>query len=662
MAVEERRLYFDVWAADDRRGTALGELTEASERRARRVLNGADQGSFTINRNSAQYAWCAPDNLVRVRQEPGGPWAFDDTRYVAAFLIASGDDEIVSPDEQGGEIVKLAGLGPELLLRHAVVDYQTHHPFNQTHYDLAESALTDGMWHIYADRFADPSVGTPGSVLRIFLRDAQSQVPEPITDVTHDFNIQRDSLLVDWSLGETDWQFAVGTDLLTILATLVEAGLHYRHMPSLLLRAFENPQGTDLSATITLQKGANVREAGTRQIVAPEAKSRVLVKGAAANGTLTYRWVADAGIEGAVGVRQGYLEYEATPTAGRLDLAGQRYLRSGKAVHDGPPTLGVLNETGQVALEDYEPGDLVGVDVPEFDGPYQVYSVTLVENEAGYIDPILEFVDDTLDVPDTLELPTAPPAVPPRASCAPCPGDVPYVPGPPAQLHFYSGTMTFLNGSGGGGGHGYADMTPVVGTTQTSDSQGGMAVQPSTTYEGHVEVVGANPGDLAATSFALDDTGVYPPNGASSGGIGTSWGGTGNQSWDGPVTTANTVVPGTIVHMNAKAQGISAPVQLVTVTWWFDPPGWVPIPASSPLPGQWWAPAAVAGLDGTTTGFTVNGGGSYQSGSLRLEMNGVQLQGGGVDFTETDPTAGTYTFTRPPRADAEVVQWHQEPL
>lgn len=396
MTVAETQMWFDVWAADDLLGTALGTLTDATDRQIRSVDNGIGQGSFRINRNSSQFATlCDTDNLVRVRLETGGPFAYDDARYKFAFFIEEGEDEIVSADEDGGEVATLGGRDAAVILSRAIIDYEAHHPFNLTPIDFAKSATTDGQWHINGSEFVSGAVGTPGSVLRIFLRDADTQVPEPIPEVTHDFTVTDDSLNVTWSEGQTDWDFDVGTDLLTVLFILVEGGLYYRFHPSLLLQAFEDQPGTDLSATITLAAGVNVREAGTRTIHAQSVKSRVLVRGSNRNGLYRYKWVADSGIESsAIGVRQGFLDYQASPTTARLQRAGTTFLDRAKNRHDGPPTVGVLNEVGKVALIDYEPGDTVTVSVPEFNGAYRIHAIALIENEAGYVDPIVEFVDD----------------------------------------------------------------------------------------------------------------------------------------------------------------------------------------------------------------------------------------------------------------------------
>lgn len=405
MTAAEVQMWFDVWAADDLLGDAIGTLTKGSGRQIRGVADGIGEGSFTINRNDAEFAsLCATDNLIRVRLIDGGPFDYDDERYVFAFFIERGEDTIVSTDEEGGENVSLHGQDAVVILRRAVIDYVAHFATNIAPWagvpSFASTAESDGQWHINSSDHPGTEVGTPGGVLRVFLRDATAQTPEPIPEVTHDFSTEHDSVATPWANGLTDWTFDVGADLLTVLGILINAKLHFRFRPSLLMQAYEDDPGTDLSGSITFEKGVNVRDAGVRPIEATQTPTRVLVRGSRRNGGFTYRWVADTGLEATpLGVRQGFLDYQAASGtadgANVLDRAGTREIAAGVHRHDGPPTIGVLNETGTVAFVDYFPGDTVHVVLPELTGDYPIHAITLVENDAGFVDPILEFLDDS---------------------------------------------------------------------------------------------------------------------------------------------------------------------------------------------------------------------------------------------------------------------------
>ena len=398
-----RELYFDVWAGDDLLGTSLGELTDASDKKITVVDNAMGTGSFVINRHSSQYAWVTPgpttpEPLIRARRVPGGPFAYDSPNYIHAFFVEEGDDTLLSPDEEGGEDATRSGRGAEAILSRAIIDYEAHYSDDIVNHPYDKTALTDGQWHIdEADPDAFVNAGTPGAVLRIFLRNAGAQTPEPIPEVTHDFTVNHDSLVVAWEDGDAKWSFDVGTDLLNVLGICVNGGLYYKMFPSLLLQAYLARPGTDLSASITLTKGVDITEAGERTIHASPAKTRLLVKGTRENGSQKFRWVADTAMETVLGVRQGLLEYQATPTNAVLDKAGNKKLRDLKAQHDGPPTLGVDEAPGKEAFIDYSVGDSVAVDIP---GVYtsevaRIHSITLTETDTGEVDVVVEFQGET---------------------------------------------------------------------------------------------------------------------------------------------------------------------------------------------------------------------------------------------------------------------------
>jgi hypothetical protein len=96
----------------------------------------------------------------------------------------------------------------------------------------------------------------------------------------------------------------------------------------------------------------------------------------------------------------------------------------------------------------------------------------------------------------------------------------------------------------------------------------------------------------------------------------------------------------------------------IDVSWWIDPAGWeAGGVATPPMAGQPVPPAAPnEEPDGVETVFTSVW--PYADGSLHVEMNGSRLAPG-VDFTESDPATGEFTFTRPPLLDAEIIVWYQ---
>lgn len=394
-----RELYFDVWPGDDINGTSLGELTDAADKRYQGVFGNLGIGSFTINRHSSQYAWVTPgptvsEPLIRVRRVPGGPFAYDSANYIGAFFVEEGGDTLLSPDEEGGEDAARSGRTVESMLARAIVDYTEHYADNIVE-GFADTVPSDGQWHILGSLHSI-SYGTPGSVLRIFLRDWGAMTPEPIPEVTHDFSVDVDSIGTPWTENSTDWAIDVGTDGLEVLGIVVNAGLYYKMDPSLELHAYQDHPGVDRSATITFAKGVDIADAAEREIHSSPAKSRVLVEGQTKDGRRRYHWVVNHDLEDVIGVRQGKIEYGSSPTSTMLERAGVKYLTDLKAMRDGPPTMGVLEVDGQEAFVDYFPGDTVSVAIEGIydDLAIEIHSITLVETETGECDTIVEFAGE----------------------------------------------------------------------------------------------------------------------------------------------------------------------------------------------------------------------------------------------------------------------------
>jgi len=90
-----------------------------------------------------------------------------------------------------------------------------------------------------------------------------------------------------------------------------------------------------------------------------------------------------------------------------LERVGRRKLRRWRKRHQGAPTLGVIDTTGQHALVDYVAGDTVALTIPGwYDAePVRIAAITLQETETGEYDPILELVswEPSPDVPERLQ-------------------------------------------------------------------------------------------------------------------------------------------------------------------------------------------------------------------------------------------------------------------
>lgn len=209
------------------------------------------------------------------------------------------------------------------------------------------------------------------------------------------------------------------------------------------------------------------------------------------------------------------------------------------------------------------------------------------------------------------------------------------------MAHWYYGSMTFVNAYGGGGGYGYSELPPagpVNNTTTGSTNSAGGIFQPGVTYHGHVTLEGENPGDLAGIALALDTSPQYPPNGGT---VGWNAGGAipNSSNYDSGAilfTTDIAMPPSTVGQMSCKAQGISAPPQTVTVTWWFDPDGWDDSP---PLPD----PGIEVGAGDPEGVFLADLPNAFNK-TFRVELNGT----GQFSFSinRHDPDATTTNLTR----------------
>ena len=214
---------------------------------------------------------------------------------------------------------------------------------------------------------------------------------------------------------------------------------------------------------------------------------------------------------------------------------------------------------------------------------------------------------------------------------APGPDEFPHQP-PTGDGHYYEGTMSF-NLPSGTGGFGFASF-PATGTTTTaSNNRSSAAFEAGVTYTGHVQFSGLAGSDAFITA-ALDSSVIYPPSGAATGFFQGSFT-PGAPTWDGTFT-----VPGpgdTDAWFSAKAQlGGGGTTHDVTVSWWFDPDGWVIEPEQPPLPGQPVGPETVTmtGANGTTSW-------PFATGSLQVFVDNLDETGA---ITAQDGATGTFTL------------------
>ncbi len=420
---QPQHFYFDLWPRTDYIGAATGELTEAFDRTVREADQSIGSGEFKINRHSPQAGWCIARALVRVRLVPGGPFAYDDPRYIAAFFIETSDDVALSTDEEGGEV--LTRGGPSLIswLKRTVIYPNANISGHASYWQFAKTLGTV--------QFPDM---TSGEAFRKLLLNSMQRTGV-LEGLTIDFTLTDDSSGTPWPDSDVTWKFPIGMNLLEVLSKVVSTKVYYRHSPDLLLQVFETHPGDDLSGSVTFSKGVDISEVSNKNIDAANFMSRALVRGDVDTNELKFVQVFDTGVEAETGRVEGFVEFKSTPTTGRLTRAGQQAIDRSKLQQDGPVTGGVISDF--VPFVDYRPGDIVTVDNP---GVYdaaevRIAAIVLNETEGGEYDVIHEYQAvpfDPASGPDNFASSNDAnpgPGGGPRG-CGDCPQPGPFVPPP----------------------------------------------------------------------------------------------------------------------------------------------------------------------------------------------------------------------------------------
>lgn len=381
------RVHFDAWLGSDAKGTALGELTQAKEKVYRDEPADFPSGQFKINRHDLQSSYAATGNLIRVRHAEGGPFAWDDPRYIGAFFIEEGADVLVDPGEQGGEDYERGGRGTLSYLENALV---YHKAFAS---GSGKPAASSGYWYW--------NPGPYGQIMNRLMNEVRARWADQFY-LVEDFGDTHDT---DGGLFDSftaQYRVDIGTTYMDVVNGLRELGMEFSADAAFGFHAWSGAHGTDRSAEVVFEKGVNIREADERDVHASTYKSRVLVRGTV--GTkITYREVVHSpSLEDEVASdrREGYTEYGKTSSVGALDKVGRKFLGASLGEKEGPQTLGVTTGDGTEAGDghyvpwvDYFPGDTVLLEVPgEYNGVAKaIGAVTILDGEDGDAETIVEF-------------------------------------------------------------------------------------------------------------------------------------------------------------------------------------------------------------------------------------------------------------------------------
>ena len=319
-------IVFDIFPAATPLGTRLVRLTSAQlgVGSAFRVeLAGNGSGLIVINRNQPECteANFAADNYVKV---------FDldisTTVPLGGFFLNDAQIQVLSLDEEGGEVVSFGGPGSMAYLNRAVLWNVNYVHFGN---DAAFGPHSDGSWYWFDDQYGD--------ILKRMIDEAQDsdRPQQPLPAVTYDFTSSLDSAGAAWHSFSGQYSLPIGTNYLEIVQKFRDLGLTILMSGNLKLQAYQNDFGTDRSAgsfaagkvrfvNLDGAAGTNIVGELSRQIQRSLQLSRVLVKG-------DYSLPADmvTRTPGSYGVvREGFVEYSNSHVTSVLQAVGDQALQA----------------------------------------------------------------------------------------------------------------------------------------------------------------------------------------------------------------------------------------------------------------------------------------------------------------------------------------------
>jgi len=369
-------LVFNVHSRSNPNAAPLGTLTDVSDKQLGIEDNAVGNGGFNIHPDSAQIGLITNGNYVKAYRD-----SVSAANLLGGFWIESGGDTLLADTEAGGQNWQRGGRGPIAILEEAIV---WHKATSGTEKNI-ERAKNRWVW----------KNAHPARVLVRLLEEAKARNTLP--GVSWDFSRTRDSDNVKWSSANFDrFEVPIGANLLDVVGVLRDNDLWVYMDANLVLHAYDNEKDNDLSGSIDIEEGVNIRETSERTIAGSTARSHVLVQGNNEDEKSRYAYAGDATVRSQIGRRkEGYFEYPRTSTKAILRRVARRKIRKWKKQFDGPFTLGVIDTVGQVPGIDFTVGDEVNVNIP---GAYnnsteRVIGITFVERDNGEYDSIVDFGD-----------------------------------------------------------------------------------------------------------------------------------------------------------------------------------------------------------------------------------------------------------------------------
>lgn len=345
-------LRFIAYDESDLTGTAIGEITDATDKSIMVEVDGPGAAEFTLNRISDQRQDCRPGRYIRVyltatidEAVAGDP--------VFGFWVSESRDVVVSANEYGGENYHRLGEGTISVLSDAIAWYEA-----VTDNDSAAPDDEDDSWH-----WTEAMNAYAGGVMVRMLEEAKER--GCFSFVTWDFSRTADSNGDPWTSDTaiTDLRIPVGTDLLSVVGMLRQLGLTFVMDTDFVLHAYESSgYGTDVSATVSFERTVNLAETVEHDVIASPARSTVLVKGTRGDNGATAWIEADsaAGLAEVKRRKEGFIDAGSTTGTASLTTIGLDDIYQKLRLRRGPAALPVVDGT-LAPFVDYSPGDTVNV-------------------------------------------------------------------------------------------------------------------------------------------------------------------------------------------------------------------------------------------------------------------------------------------------------------
>jgi len=386
-------LRFDVHAKLTPNGVALYEDLPCIRGTKKIIKQHLDNGSgeFAISRHSdaATAAIIARGNWVKAYQTE-----LSTTEPIFTFQLETGDFDVISGDEQGGEHLSFGGPGNRSYLKNAIVwlvNFIGSNPINSER---------PGSWRWVNDQYGDIWE-------RLLDEDAARPTPT-MPALTRDWTGSLDSAGQPWPSFTGKFFLDIGLNY-EEAANLMQDydDLYIRMLPDFLMQAYKDDYGVDRSNSsfaagkVRFVKGVNVKGDLQKNVYGPKKFTHVVVQG---SGDTFVDVVAPSYDEGEER-REGFLQHGETDSVPQLERAGLKLIRTGERNEDAIAWTGTVD--GNTPLSGhyipgpasagghFDEGDWVTIHTGGSGLDYnnrkiQVMSITYVELDNGEVDYIIE--------------------------------------------------------------------------------------------------------------------------------------------------------------------------------------------------------------------------------------------------------------------------------